>query len=187
MSDKPYKTGVIHGRFQILHNDHLEYLLSGAKLCNHLVVGITNPAPAQTRQETADSNRGREEANPLTYFERYQLVQAVLLEAGLTYHEFSIVPFPINYPERYHYYLPMDAVFFLTIYDEWGRRKQDYFNSLGLQVHILRNVPSEEKGISASEIRSLIIKDLAWEHLVPPNTVPLLKQWKVPARLKGLK
>jgi D-arabinose 5-phosphate isomerase GutQ len=35
--------GVIHGRFQILHNDHLKYLLAGKDLCRHLVIGITNP------------------------------------------------------------------------------------------------------------------------------------------------
>ena len=41
-----HKIGVIHGRFQLLHNDHLKYLLAGKKRCEHLVVGITNPDPA---------------------------------------------------------------------------------------------------------------------------------------------
>ena len=47
----PYETGVIHGRFQVLHNDHLKYLLSGKALCRHLVVGITNPEPLLARME----------------------------------------------------------------------------------------------------------------------------------------
>jgi len=35
--------GVVHGRFQVLHNDHVKYLLAGKARCRHLVVGITNP------------------------------------------------------------------------------------------------------------------------------------------------
>jgi glycerol-3-phosphate cytidylyltransferase-like family protein len=33
-----YDVGVIHGRFQVLHNDHLKYLLLGKALFKHLVV-----------------------------------------------------------------------------------------------------------------------------------------------------
>ena len=186
MAGKPYQTGVIHGRFQVLHNDHLKYLLDGAALCDHLVIGITNPAPAQTKQESSDTNRGKETANPLTYLERYQLVKSVFFEAGLSYEDFSIVPFPINFPERYRYYVPMDAVFFLTIYDEWGLQKKDYFKSQGLHLHILREVAPEEKGISASEVRELISNEQPWEHLVPPAVATLLKKWGISSRLKQL-
>ena len=45
------KTGVINGRLQVLHNDHLKYLLAGKKRCDHLVVGITNPDPTLTRKD----------------------------------------------------------------------------------------------------------------------------------------
>ena len=41
-----YDIGVIHGRFQVPHNDHLRYLLAGKALCRHLVVGLTNPDPS---------------------------------------------------------------------------------------------------------------------------------------------
>jgi nicotinamide-nucleotide adenylyltransferase len=45
MTQVLYELGVIHGRFQVLHNDHLRYILAGKELCRHLVVGITNPDP----------------------------------------------------------------------------------------------------------------------------------------------
>ncbi|MBU2513210.1 nicotinate-nucleotide adenylyltransferase [bacterium] len=187
MTTKRYKTGVIHGRFQVLHKDHLKYLQSGMELCQHLVVGITNPAPAQSKPESSDANRGQAAANPLTYFERYTLLRATLIDAGLTFDQFSVVPFPINYPERYQYYVPMDATFFLTIYDNWGRQKLDYFKSQGLTVHILRDVTPEEKGISASAVRSLMIEDKNWEDFTPKAVTILLKSWDVPSRLKTLK
>ena len=134
------ETGVIHGRFQVLHNDHLVYLLAGMALCRHLVVGITNPDPLLTRDESSDPKRSNPAANPLTYFERYVMVRTVLEEAGIASSRFSVVPFPINMPELYRYYVPLDALFFLSIYDDWGQRKLEYFTSLGLATHVLRDV-----------------------------------------------
>jgi nicotinamide-nucleotide adenylyltransferase len=181
-----YDTGVIHGRFQVLHNDHLTYLRSGKKLCQHLVVGITNPEPVLVKAETADPKRSRALANPLTYYERYRMVQKVLLHDGWVQQIFSIVPLPINLPDRYQYYVPLDAVFFLTIYDQWGERKQHYFESLGLKYHILRHVCPSEKGLSATDVRRRMITDQPWDHMVPPPAATLLKELGVPARLKKM-
>lgn len=180
------ETGVIHGRFQVLHNDHLVYLLAGAALCRHLVVGITNPDPLLTKAESADPRRSSPAANPLSYFERYLMVRAVLDQAGFEPSRYSVVPFPINMPELYRYYVPLDALFFLSIYDDWGKRKLDYFSSLGLATHVLREVSAAQKGLSASEIRLRMALDESWEELVPPAVVTLMKKWKIPARLREL-
>ncbi|ADH87316.1 nicotinamide mononucleotide adenylyltransferase [Desulfurivibrio alkaliphilus] len=186
MSGKPYQTGVIHGRFQVLHLDHRRYLLAGAALCRHLVVGITNPEPELTRKDPADPERSLPQANPLTYFERYQLVRATLSEAGLSEGYFSIVPLPINLPERYRHYVPLDAVFLLSIFDDWGRRKQAMFQELGLRTHLLWEVPTEEKGLSAGNIRHLMATNQPWQHLVPPAVARLLTTWQIPQRLATL-
>lgn len=187
MAQSPhYETGVIHGRFQILHNDHLKYLMAGKALCRHLVVGITNPDPTLTRQESADPTRSDPLENPLTYYERYRMIKTVLTREGLPDSDFSIVPLPINLPDRYHDYVPLDAVFFLTIYDEWGRRKRHYFESLGLSTHILWEVPPEQKGISGHDIRQRIINNRPWAHLVPAAVPPLLKAWHICQRLEQL-
>ncbi len=179
-------TGVIHGRFQVLHNDHLTYLLNGKRLCRHLVVGITNPDPGFTEQDNADLNRHTPSANPLTYFERHILVTAALKEAGINPDEFSVVPFPINTPALYHHYVPMDALFFLVIYDDWGRRKLEHFTSLGLKTHILREVPPEEKGISAGHVRKLMAQGKPWEQMVPPSVAQMLKKWRVDEQIRNI-
>ncbi len=181
---RPWEVGVIHGRFQVLHNDHLRYLLAGKSLCRHLVVGITNPDPWSTRPESADPARSDPLANPLTYYERYRMLQAVLQARGIAAESLSVVPLPINLPERYRFYVPLNAVFFLSIYDDWGRRKRDYFQSLGLKIHVLREVSPEEKGISAKAIREAMVQGRPWTHLVPPETVALMKKWRIAARLK---
>ena len=182
-----YEAGVIHGRFQVVHNDHLRYLLSGKRLCRHLVVGITNPDPLLTRKEDSDLRRSDPSANPLTYYERYMLIRSTLAESGLKPEEFSVVPLPISLPELYQYYVPMDAVFFLSIYDEWGRRKLGYFRSLGLKTHVLREVPIAEKGISGSDVRNRMLLGEPWEHLVPQVVGTLLKQWDIPERLRKIR
>jgi len=179
-----YDIGVIHGRFQILHNDHMKYLLAGKNLCNHLIIGITNPDPSLTRDSKTNPHRSTPLANPLSYYERYVMIREVFKEKGFKLSEFSIVPFPINIPELIKYYVPMDVVFFLSIYDDWGRQKKKYLESLGLNVHVLWEVSLEEKGLNSSDIREAIIKGKPWEHLVPISVEKLMKDWNIVNRLK---
>lgn len=181
-----HETGVIHGRFQILHNDHLKYLLAGKSQCRHLVVGITNPCPELTRNEAEDSTRSSMSANPLTYYERSRMVTDVLSEAGVDRADFSVVPLPINMPDQYQYFVPMDATFYLTIYDDWGRKKLEYFQSLGLDTHILWERPLSEKGISATDVRTRIREGREWRSMVPEATAGLMDSLKIGERLAQL-
>ena len=181
------EVGVIHGRFQVFHNDHLKYVLAGKARCRHIVVGITNPDPLLTREDPADPQRSDPASNPLTYYERYVMVREVLIAAGVDCSEFSIVPFPINLPELYGCYVPLDATFYLTIYDEWGRRKLEQFHSVGLKTEVLRMGSLDEKGLRAGDIRKRMASGEAWEHLVPYQTARLMKSWGIPERLRKLR
>ncbi|MCE5333138.1 MAG: nicotinate-nucleotide adenylyltransferase [Desulfobacteraceae bacterium] len=176
--------GVVHGRFQIFHLDHLKYILAARERCKHLIIGITNPDPTLTRMDPADPHRSLPESNPLTYFERQAIVRATLSEAGIPVERFSIVPLPVNFPELYRYYLPMDATFFLTIYDAWGRRKLALFQSLGLKVEVLWVREPDQKGISSSDVRRRIAAGEQWEHLVPPAAAGLMKMMGIPDRIR---
>ena len=178
--------GVIHGRFQLLHNDHLSYLLDGKARCRHLVIGITNPEPEMTRAEQADTNRSDPLSNPLTFYERYQLIRSALVESGVGLADFSIVPLPISDPDRYGHYVPLDAVFFLSIYDDWGRRKKSYFESIGLTTYVLRDVHITKKGISATEVRNHLMKGEPWQHLVPASVASLIERWNIAERLRDI-
>lgn len=178
--------GVIHGRFQILHNDHMKYLLAGKKQCRHLVIGITNPDPLLTTEVHSDKKRSSALANPLTYYERLVLVRESLLEAGVKLEDITIVPFPITRPELYEYYVPEKAVFFLSIYDDWGRKKLDQFKTLGLKTHVLWEVPPEDKGLSSTDIRQRMVRDMPWEYMVPGPVARLCRQWNIPSRLRKI-
>jgi nicotinamide mononucleotide adenylyltransferase len=184
LKDIYFNTGVIHGRFQILHNDHMKYLLAGKNLCNHLIIGITNPDPTLTKDSNANPHRSTSLNNPLTYYERMVMIRGALIEEGLTLTEFSIVPFPINFPELLKYYVPLDKVFFLSIYDDWGRQKKKYLQDLGLKIHVLWEVTLEEKGLSGINIRKAMVNDEPWEDFLPKSVVKLVNEWKIVQRLK---
>jgi nicotinamide mononucleotide adenylyltransferase len=176
--------GVAHGRFQIFHNDHLKYLLAAKDRCRHLVVGITNPDPTLTKFDPADPGRSSPDRNPLSYYERYRVVQKVLEKQGWGWEDFAIVPLPINFPELYRYYVPLTATFFLTIYDNWGERKLEMFQGLELTTEVLWQRPLAEKGLTSTEVRRLMVADQEWTHLVPPGVAAILEMFQIPQRLK---
>jgi nicotinamide mononucleotide adenylyltransferase len=179
-------TGVAHGRFQIFHNDHLKYLQAAKARCRHLVVAITNPDPTLTRFDPADPGRSSPRRNPLSYYERYRIIKRALQEQGWGWEDFSIVPLPINFPDLYQYYVPLTATFFLTIYDDWGERKLQMFQSLRLATEVLWRRPEAEKGLTGTEVRRLMVGQEPWAHLVPPGVAEMLELFHIPQRLQRL-
>ncbi len=179
------RVGVIHGRFQILHHDHLRYLLAGKK-----DAGIWWwESPTGTGSDAPRSGRSLPErpvGQSPHLLRAAHHVRAVLVEAGVPLESFTIVPFPVNLPDRYRYYVPLDAVFFLTIYDDWGRKKRSLFESLGLKVRVLWERPREQKGISAADVRRRLVRGEPWRHLVPRSTAVLVERWNVVQRLRSL-
>ena len=49
--------GVIHGRFQMLHYGHMEYLLAGKERCERLIIGISNPDVTLVKFNDANPHR----------------------------------------------------------------------------------------------------------------------------------
>ncbi|MFP4474588.1 MAG: nicotinate-nucleotide adenylyltransferase [Desulfatibacillaceae bacterium] len=178
--------GVIHGRFQVLHNDHLAYILAGKSRCLRLVVGITNPDPTAVLDTVADPDRSDPHANPLTYYERYLMVCETLAGAGISRADFDVVPFPINLPELWSQYLPMHGVFFLTIYDGWGEEKLRMFRQAGLDTEVLWRRGPGEKGITGTDVRGRMARREPWRHLVPPEVARLVDEHGIAARIREM-
>jgi cytidyltransferase-like protein len=184
---KRAEMGVIHGRFQGLHYGHMEYLLEGKKRCNFLYIGITNPDPGMTKENIADLKRSKIEENPFTFYERMIMLRDAMIESGVNRNEFEIVPFPINYPEMIKYYVPMNALFFVTIYDEWGKHKLKTLNELGVKTDLMWTRTLEERFTTGKDVRKLIAADEEWEHLVPKSVCAYIKNNQLDARIKKLK
>jgi cytidyltransferase-like protein len=180
------KLGVIHGRFQMLHLGHMEYLLAGKSRCDFLYIGVTNPDPELTAPNSNDLKRTNLSANPFTYYERLQMLCNAMLESGVNRNQFEIVPFPINYPQLLKYYVPLDATFFVTVYDTWGEHKLKTLQDLGVNVDLMWRRTMDERLTSGTEVRTLIANDGEWESLIPKSTVEYLRNWKLIERVKSL-
>jgi cytidyltransferase-like protein len=179
------RIGVIHGRFQPPHKGHLEYLLAGKEKCDFLYIGIANPDPGLTAANSSNPQRSLPNSNPFSYWERLLMLREAMLEAGVSRQAFEIVPFPINYPKLIKYYVPSDATFFVTIYDEWGHEKVKVLRSLGITVDIMWERPMSDRLTTGTEIRSLMKKQEPWQHLVPNAVFSVVKQLNLEFKIRN--
>lgn len=178
-----HRLGLIHGRFQVVHNDHLKYLLAGKALCEHLIIGVTNPTTGATAEESSNPERSKPENNPLTYDERKAMIRAAFGEAGIPADTYSVIPFPICMPDKLREMAPREAIYYLTIYDDWGRKKLERLSELGLETHVMWDRKPEEKGISGKDVRSAIRTGGEWQTMVPSAVARLVNSWNLQERL----
>ena len=179
------KVGVIHGRFQMLHIGHMEYLLAGKSRCDYLLIGLTNPDASLTKYTAANPHRSAASSKPLTYLERLQMITGAMVEAGVSREEFDVVPFPINYPERLFNYVPRDAKYYMTLYDAWSREKYETLKTLGCDIEVMWTRSNEEKVTSGTEVRSRIISGQSWEQLVPRSVYQYITSHRIDLRLRA--
>lgn len=178
------ETGVVCGRFQIFHNEHLQYVLSAKKRCRYLLVGITSPDGVPGHEEEADTNRGKRAANPCTYYERMCIIRNTLLEAGLSREEFDIIPYPIERPQFIKSYVPEKACHFITILDQWGECKKKRIEDMGFPVVVLwKYIP---KNISSTMIRQAIGKNGEWRQYVPDAAYEYITSHGIDERISRL-
>ena len=181
--------GIVHGRFQVLHNEHMRYILAGKQRCKHLIIGITNYTCAFVDAEISkiDTHRLAAASNPFTYYERMEMVRNSMLENGIPLEDFTIVPFPIEKPEQIFNFVPKKSTFYITIYDAWGRNKFERLKNLGVKTELLWECKEEEKIMSGTLIRGLIKEDKQWAQLVPAAVYKYITQNGLDKRIKDVK
>lgn len=154
--------------------------------CDELTVGLTNPDPGRVAPEAADQQRHRPENNPLTFWERYRVVRAVLLEDGVSADRFAIVPFDVNNMDAspWDHYMPRSARWYLRVKGEWGEQKVRRLEEHGLTVERL---PFDRlTDVSGTEIRAAIASgEKDWVDQVPPPVPDLLREMGVIERIRA--
>jgi len=169
---------VVLGRFQPLHNGHIEYFEAARKRASQLIIGITNPDKDRLVHDRADPNRSRSGSNPFGYFDRHQMITASLAEAGWDWRDFTVVPAPINRPAEMVPYLPPKAAttVCITVYDAWGDRKAELMRGLGYQVEILWRRDMNSRLTSGTQIRRAMRAGAEWRDFVPAAVARYLDQ-----------
>lgn len=177
--------GVVHGRFQLLHNEHMKYILAGKKRCKHLIIGICNPDRSLVKYTENSPHRSEDVSNPFSYYERFQMIQGALLEKGISIYDFDIVPFPINYPELIFSYTPQNAKYYMTIYDKWGEEKREILEKIGCTVEVMWKRDISQKIISGTDVRRCIKEGKAWRQFVPPSVYKYIKVHELDKKIIG--
>jgi nicotinamide mononucleotide adenylyltransferase len=163
------KAGSVHGRFQPFHNEHVEYVLAAKARCEFLWIGITKYDITPIEASPLARPRERPDHNPLTYFERINMIKEALVESGLDRGSFSFVPFPIETPNRLPLFMPTSIPCFTTIREDWNREKIRVLEACGYEVIVLWE--RLEKTIKGSVIRDDIMRGgSGWRGMVPPAT-----------------
>lgn len=181
------ETGVIHGRFQILHLKHMEYLLAAKMRCKKLFIGITHSdiiSFASTSE--LDTHGTTKRDNPLTYFERFEMIQGALEDFGVKREEYEIIPFPITNPDILLQYSPKDAAYYMSVCGPWDEERLRILKSLDLNTEVLWTKSSEEKGITGAQIRQLIADGEDWKQYVPKTVSEYICEHEVEERIRSL-
>lgn len=174
--------GVIHGRFQPFHNGHLTYATLARKLCDELIIGITNPDPRSYKELKGDKNRHLVSSNPYSYFERYRMIMSTLNDHALFENSVIVVPFPIDLPEMLKFYIPPDAINYLRDRGEWTQTKIELLKNNGLTAVLLDE--DKDLDIHGNYVRDLIISNKpGWKDLVPPGTKSVIENIDLKKRL----
>lgn len=167
--------GCIAGRFQPVHNQHLELFDIALGFCEHLLIAVTNPDPGARRREPSSSHRHTSAANPFTYFERATLLRTALIERGIDKRT-TIVPFDLTRRDYWSEYVPLNAHHLVRTYSDWERHKADLLRDAGYLVTTIEGDPTIK--LNASDIRRLLAENNgSWKELVPKAVIPVLQSF----------
>lgn len=194
-NSKKVPIGLVQGRFQMIHKGHLEYFLAAKKKCDFLLIGISDHDPERSYFDYTPHKNGYpqkpyrtlvEPNHTFTYFERMMMIRESLLDAGLSHEDFEVIPFPVHHTHLIKYYIPSEAVIFVTIYADWGKEKLALFQSMGYQTDMLWQRTMEERFTTGTEVRRRIANGEEWESLVPKGVARVIKRFKLDEELRKL-
>lgn len=172
----------VHGRFQPPHLDHLRYMLAAKERADFLWIGLAQYDTWDMEECLLAPHRGQPDNNPLTYFERVNIITEMLVEAGCSRAEFGCIPFPVDRPDRIRQFLAPSVLCLTTICEQWNSVKIDTLRKAGYTVEVLWTEKS--KRFEGRRIRDAIVAgDESWREMVPLATSRALDRLAIRDRL----
>ncbi len=152
------------GRFQPFHCGHLELVELIATEQRPLIIGITNPDERDLNRPASNPHRHLEAANPFSYFERVQMISALLDKLSLT-ERTTIVPFPLEHPTTWQTYIPRTSVQVVRVFSSWETEKMQRLSNGGYRVREIQG--NETQRISGTDIRQAMANGEPWQQWLP--------------------
>lgn len=162
-------TALILGRFQPLHNGHLKLIKSAAIENDNIVIAVGSAQYANLRD------------NPFSFAERKEMIKKVLIIECIT--NYRIVAVDDIYCEgQYVEHLEKQTGKFDVIYTGENVNTKKLFQEKDYTAL------STERffGVSATEVRNMMINGQDWEELVPENVAEYIKSINGIKRIKKL-
>jgi len=169
------------GRFQPFHKGHLGVIKKILKENERVIIAVGSAEQNYIPQ------------NPFTAAERFQMIEESLKEAKIPCDRYCIIPIRniFNYSiwvNHVNTYVPpytrvyTGSKLIRACYEGKYFRKDEKVSYAPEIIRLRRNPP-----ISASKIRTAILKNKPWEHLVPKAVVRRIKEWKAVDRIKTIR
>lgn len=179
-----FDAGFVHGRFQVFHKEHLEYVLAASRRCKFLMIGITQPDINDLlKSHDGDVHRHLASENPMTYAERAEAIRRSLVSEGLKEQSFAVVRFPLEQPDLLISHIPVTATAYTTICDKWNERKIELLKNTGYRVEVIFRRDSATR-IRSSVIRKMIATgQVDWSEFVPAACRDYLAELEIGERL----
>jgi len=175
------KNGIFYGRFQPFHKGHLNAVKMCLERCENLYIGIRSFG-TMINFEMSSFKKSVEE-NPFTFGERLLMIKESLIEDEIDMKRVSIIPFPLENPDKWYEYIPKDTVHFRIGVSDWDEEKIKAFERSGLKIETL---PIYEKNITAEEIRRRMVTNRNWRELVTPATARVIEEIDGVSKVKML-
>jgi nicotinamide mononucleotide adenylyltransferase len=173
--------GMVHGRFQPFHHEHLEYVLHGISRSKKCIIAITQPNIKQIAECDMLPHRGTPEGNPYSFDERRDMIKLSLENLGISPDAYVIEPFDVD-----HAKISIDSlvashgkpVQFIKIFSEWELHKKQLFENAGLEIVVVRGHASQitRKNVTGTLVRELVHSDRNWRDFVPAGTHAVLSR-----------
>jgi len=163
------------GRFQPFHRDHLEMVHHALGLAERVLIGITNPDEVARTEHPASAHRHLAAANPYSYAQREQLVNAALQAEGVAAQRYAIVPFPLETPAQWPAIVAPGTPQLVRVYSDWEREKVRRFAAAGHPPLVVEG--DVARRLTATEVRRAMAAGEGVPASVPRGAYELLTAW----------
>ena len=176
-------TAVWDGRFQPFHIGHLEVMKAILEQfqCNLVVMIIQSSEGHYTKYSEEVNKHHLLSRNPLTFWERYNLIKLALKEAKvLDRVDIVGIPRPDLYWDIASKFYPDKRFICLTGKDEYERKKEEFWNDLGEDTKTIDI--SRLPKISATGFKMALKEEKEWKKFLPKGTEEYFKEIEAPKR-----
>ncbi len=172
--------GMVHGRFQPLHHEHLEYILWGINNSKKCIIGITQPNIDLLSTTEGEKHRMEESGNPFSYEERKMMITQSINDLGISKDRYEIIEFDVDKLDESIENIKNingvisieDVVQFMKIFSDWEKIKKSKFESKGCEVFEIHETTKEKavKHVTGTLVRELIRSKRNWQDYTPSGT-----------------